>query len=64
MAKRINKCNKTKRLRCEDYSSGTRMPPNHHVRSNYNCIYEIDGVCKKEGDACELAKIRRIRNGP
>ncbi|KKN62171.1 hypothetical protein LCGC14_0514500 [marine sediment metagenome] len=62
VAKMINKCNKTKRLRCEDYSSGTRMPPNHHVRITEKCIYERDGDCVKLGDACEIQKVRRIRN--
>ncbi len=56
------KCDKDIRQRCEDYSSGTRMPPNHHVRSTEKCIYENDGECHY-APSCNLGKVRRIKKG-
>lgn len=50
------KCSKETRETCLKYSSGTRMPPNHDVRTKNKCAYEIKGECKKLGPSCSIEK--------
>ena len=55
------------RYTCGRFWSGDTKPPNQDVRHRYMCFYWNGEYCTdniagvKEGDACNLEKVRRIK---
>ncbi|MDD5512039.1 MAG: hypothetical protein PHI12_14720 [Dehalococcoidales bacterium] len=47
---------------CTLYERRDNLPKNHDVRTKYKCMY-WQGECTKQGDACNLDKIKRIKEG-
>ena len=47
-------------LTCEDYSCGYKRRDNY-TRQYVECIRIDDGTCPMLGSACDLAKIKRIK---
>ena len=45
---------------CPDYSNGSKRRV-HHIRATEKCLVWKFKRCVKLGDACEIAKIKRIK---
>ena len=45
---------------CPSYNAGHKRKP-HHVRITELCVNYKDGKCGAQGEACDLFKMRNIR---
>ena len=45
---------------CEDFSAGHKRKA-HHVRMAEPCVYHGKETCPMVGHACDIAKIKRIK---
>lgn len=45
---------------CEDFSNGSKRKV-HHIRLTECCIYWQFKKCIRQGDCCEIKKIKRIK---